>query len=289
MIDSANLFYNRKALLVTKHNKESVIVPILKKELGLDIAVAVKVNTDEFGTFSGEIERPDTQYKTAMLKILKAFELYPDAEIAIASEGAFNPHPDCAFIPLNTEIILLVDRKNQLEISAKYLSLSTSVQEEAVSTMQEAWAFVENISFPKNGIILKAGNSKTNKPYIFKNATTKSCLEAALIFFFEISEDGKVTLQSDMRAHLNPVRMENIRLATLELLKTIQSVCPTCHTPGFGIKQVVSGLPCSLCNAPTRSTLSYIYECKKCKQQEKKLFPHGKRQEDPGLCDHCNP
>ena len=289
MIDSTNLFYNRNALLVTKHNKESVIVPILKEALGLDIAIATKVDTDEFGTFSGEIERPDTQYKTAMLKILKAFELYPDAEIAIASEGAFNPHPDCAFVPLNTEIILLIDRKNQLEISAKYLSLSVSVKEETVSTMDEAWAFVENIGFPKNGIILKAGNNKTDKPYIFKDATTKSCLEAALIFFFEISADGKVTMQSDMRAHLNPVRMENIRLATLELLKTIQSVCPICNTPGFGIKQVVKGLPCSLCNAPTISTLLYICECKRCKHQDKKMYPHGKQQEDPGLCDYCNP
>ncbi len=221
------------------------------------------MNADEFGTFSGEIERPDTQYKTALLKTLKAFELYPDAEIAIASEGTFNTHPDCAFIPLNTEIILLVDRKNQLEISAKYLSLAANVREEIVSTLDEAMTFVDNIGFPKNGIILKAGNNKNKKPYIFKDATTKSCLEAALIFFFEISGDGKVTMQSDMRAHLNPIRMENIRLATLELLRKIQSVCPICNTAGFDVKQVVRRLPCSLCNAPTTSTLLYICQCKR--------------------------
>ncbi len=288
-MDTTNLFYNRKALLVTKHNKDIVISPILKEALGLDISVATRVNTDEFGTFSGEIERPDTQYNTAKLKILKAFELYPDAEIAIASEGSFNPHPDCAFIPLNTEIILLIDRKNQLEISAKYLSLSVSVKEETVLTMEEAWAFVENLGFPQNGIILKAGNNKNNTPYIFKDATTISCLEAALFFFFDISDDGKITLQSDMRAHLNPVRMENIRLAAIELLKTIQSVCLHCKTPGFTVKEVTKGLPCSLCNAPTRSTLLYLYECKKCKQQEEKLYPNGKQYEDPGLCDYCNP
>ena len=137
MLDNSNLFYHRKALIITKHNKEKVIAPILKEALGLDISVATKVDTDEFGTFSGEIERPDTQYNTAKLKILKAFELYPKAEIAIASEGAFTPHPDCSFIPLNTEIVLLIDRRNQLEISAKYLSLSVSVKEEIVSTMEQ--------------------------------------------------------------------------------------------------------------------------------------------------------
>ena len=92
-----------------------------------------------------------------------------------------------------------------------------------------------------------------------------------------------------MRAHCNPFRMENIRMATLELIKTIQSACPICYTPGFDVKEVIKGLTCSCCNAPTKSTLYYIYECKKCQYQEEKSYPNGKMQEDPGFCDHCNP
>jgi len=289
MLDPTNLFYNRKALLVTKHNKEKVIVPLFKDGVGLDIELATKVDTDQFGTFSGDVERPDTQYNTAKLKILKAFELYPEAEIAIASEGAFNPHPDCPFIPLNTEVVLLIDRKNQLEISGRYLSLATNVKEATVSSMQEALAFASVLGFPEYGVVLKAGKDEKNKPHIFKDATTTSGLEAALLYFFNISSNGKIEMQTDMRAHLNPFRMENIRLATLELIKTIQTVCPQCETPGFDVKEVIKGLPCSLCNAPTRSTLSYIYECKKCSHREEKFFPNGKQQEDPGSCDWCNP
>jgi hypothetical protein len=45
---STNLFHNRKALLVTKHNKDKVIFPILKEALGLDIELATKVDTDQF-------------------------------------------------------------------------------------------------------------------------------------------------------------------------------------------------------------------------------------------------
>ncbi len=288
-MDFTNLFYNRKALLVTKHSKEKVIGPVLKEALELDITVATKVDTDMFGTFSGEIERPDTQYNTAKLKILKAFELYPDAEIAIASEGAFNSHPDCPFMPVNTEVVLLIDKKKELEISGRYLSLAASVKEGTVSSMKEAWEFAEIAGFPEYGVILKAGKNKNNKPYIFKDATTRSCLEAALLYFFEISGDGKIGMQTDMRANYNPFRMENIRLATIELIKTIQSVCSKCHTAGFDVKEVIKGLPCSQCHAPTRSTLLYIYECKKCSYREEKFFPHGKKQEDPGSCDYCNP
>jgi len=289
MIDHRNLLYNRKALLVTKHNKEKVIVPLLKNGFGLDIEIATKVDTDQFGTFNGDIERPDTQYNTAKFKILKAFELYPETEIAIASEGAFNPHPDCPFIPLNTEVVLLIDRKNQLEISGKYLSLAASVKEGTVSSIQEAWNLATIIGFPECGVVLKAGKNENNKPYIFKDATTTSGLEAALLYFFNISSNGKIEMQTDMRAHCNPFRMENIRLATVELIKNIQSVCPQCNTPGFDVKEVIKGLPCSLCNAPTRSTLSYIYECKKCSHTEEKFYPKGKQKEDPGSCDWCNP
>lgn len=288
-MDSPSLFYNRKALLVTKHKKEKVIAPILREALGLDIAIATKIDTDQFGTFSGEIERPDTQYNTARLKVLKAFELYPNIEIAIASEGAFNPHPDCPFMPVNTEIVLLIDKKNSLEIAGRYLSLAASVKEGTVSSMKEAWDFAEAIGFPETGVILKAGKNENNKPYIFKDANTKSGLEAALLFLFKISGNGEILMQTDMRAHYNPFRMENIRLATLELVKTIQSVCPICNTPGFDVKEVIKGLPCSWCNAPTKSTLSYIYECKKCQYREEKRYPHGKIQEDPGFCNHCNP
>jgi hypothetical protein len=59
----------------TKHNKKKVIVPLLKEVLGLDIALASKVNPDQFDTFSGEIERSDTEYNMDKLKILKEFEL----------------------------------------------------------------------------------------------------------------------------------------------------------------------------------------------------------------------
>lgn len=104
ILNPTNLFYNRKALLVTKHNKEKVILPLLKEALGLDIEIAAKVDTDQFGTFTGEVERPDTQRNTAKLKIFKAFELYPETEIAIASEGAFYLHPDCLFIPVKQRL-----------------------------------------------------------------------------------------------------------------------------------------------------------------------------------------
>ncbi|MBS1598351.1 MAG: hypothetical protein JST75_08995 [Bacteroidetes bacterium] len=288
-MSAAKIFFNRNALLVTKHGKEKVIVPLLSDAFGLKIELADKIDTDQFGTFSGEVERPDTQYNTARLKILKGFEQYPEIEIAIASEGAFNPHPDCAFIPVNTEIVMLIDKKNELEVSGRYLDLAAHVKESEISSVEEGENFAAAIGFPEYGVILKASPKEIEKPYVLKNFRTKEDLQTAMHFLLSISGNGKIQMQTDMRANFNPTRMKNIEHATNELVNAILSVCPKCHTPGFSVGQVIKGLPCSWCGAPTKSTLSHIYACKKCGHGVEKKFPHGKQNEDPGFCDYCNP
>lgn len=87
----------------------------------------------------------------------------------------------------------------------------------------------------------------------------------------------------------NPTRMEVIRKLTLKLVDKINSICPNCSTPGFGITEVKEGLPCSYCKFPTRSIKSHIYSCEKCDFTEEKQFPNGKKFEDPMYCDICNP
>jgi len=127
-MDPHQLFRGRNVLLVTQHGKEKVINPLLEDSFGMKMGLASKIDTDQFGTFSGEIERPDNQYNTAWMKALKIFQTYPDIEMAVASEGSFNPHPDTPFIPVNQEIVMLLDRKNSLEITGRYLDLAARVK-----------------------------------------------------------------------------------------------------------------------------------------------------------------
>jgi len=157
-----------------------------------------------------------------------------------------------------------------------------------VSCQKEAVSFAEAMGFPEYGTILKSSRNDEQHPYFMKDITTNDALVAAIEFLFSISPDGKIHMQSDMRAHRNPARMENIRQATLNLIKTIQSVCYLCGTIGFNVKEVVTGLPCRISGNSTRSTLSYIFQCAKCNHRDEKLFPHGKEQEEPGFCDCCN-
>jgi len=92
-----------------------------------------------------------------------------------------------------------------------------------------------------------------------------------------------------MRAHRNPMRMNVIEKTTSLLIDKIKNCCPSCKTPGFDIISAQFGLPCALCSLPTRSTLSHLYQCKKCGFQQVKMFPRGIQVEDPTYCDNCNP
>ena len=82
------MFNGRRLLIVTKHQKEKVIAPLLEKELGVKCMVTENFDTDVLGTFTGEIERVHDPVTTARNKCHMAMEL-SDCDLAIASEGSF--------------------------------------------------------------------------------------------------------------------------------------------------------------------------------------------------------
>jgi hypothetical protein len=83
--------------------------------------------------------------------------------------------------------------------------------------------------------------------------------------------------------------MQVIEQTTEKLIKKIKTACPSCNTPGFGIKDATPGLPCENCKAPTKSTLLHVYACQKCNHIYEAYYPNGKQEEDPTYCDRCNP
>nr|WP_255502149.1 DUF6671 family protein [Algoriphagus sp. AK58] len=119
------LFSSRRLVIATKHGKERVLQPLFDEKLGVKSELAEGLDTDLLGTFSGEIERTLDPISTAKRKCELAMEL-SGADLALASEGSFGAHPSAFFLPANEEWLLLLDRKNQLEIFARHLSIETN-------------------------------------------------------------------------------------------------------------------------------------------------------------------
>ncbi|NEU73314.1 hypothetical protein PI95_012240 [Hassallia byssoidea VB512170] len=278
------LFSNRVAILATMHQKEIVIAPLIE-QLGIKVIVPTNLNTDVFGTFTREIERSGTQIEAARLKAEKALAITGES-LAIASEGTFCPHPSLPYISSNREIVIFIDKENELEIIGEEFSLDTNHNYQLVQNLQEAYNFAFKVGFPEHGLIVLASPKDSHE--IFKGITTNEQLEEAVNYALKNSSTGKVHIETDMRAMYNPTRMKNIEKATRNLLKKINNFCPSCGIPGFEITQRIKGLPCASCYTPTLLTRAVKYQCKKCGFSQEELFPDG-QYADPGQCMYCNP
>lgn len=283
-----SLFTNRIAVLATMHQKERAIAPILEAELGIQVIVPQNFNTDAFGTFTREIQRPGTQITTAKLKAEKALELTGE-NLVIASEGSFAPHPSIPFISSNREIVILLDKQHNLEIIGEEFSLETNHNHTVVESVEQALQFADRIGFPAHGLVVMFSEFPQSSQQVIKGIITEEELVEAVKFVLENSLTGKAHLETDMRAMYNPTRMNNIAKATQDLVKKIQSLCPKCSTPGFAVTHKIPGLPCAICHSPTLLTLSVIYQCQKCGFRQEQPSPHESKYADPAQCMYCNP
>jgi hypothetical protein len=278
------MFENRKLVIATKHQKESVIAPLFEKAFDVKCFAPENFDTDTLGTFTGEIERKDNPITTVRNKCLQAMELN-NCELGIASEGSFGPHPSIFFAHADDEFLIFIDKKNNLEIIERELSLNTNFNGSEIKTEKELSEFANSVKFPSHALILR--KAKEDYTEIIKGINNWQTLNET--FQILVSRYGSAYAETDMRALYNPTRMEVIETAAKKLIKKINALCPDCDTPGFEIKDAIKGLPCSLCGLPTRSTLSHNYECKKCGFRKEVKFPLNITHEDPTYCDFCNP
>jgi len=278
-----NPFFGRKLVIATKHEKEKVIAPLAASKLGVLPCVPLNFDTDKFGTFSGEIKRKKDPISIARKKCEKAMKL-TNCDLAIASEGSFGRHPQLVFIPGNEEIVVLIDKKNKLEIIGKTKSTETNFDGKACTNWDELKIFAEKVFFPTHALIIR--NTKDSTKRIIKGIQTWDDLKAE--FEFMVKKYGQVFAETDMRALYNPSRMKVIVEATEKMIERALSVCEKCQAPGFGVVDVISGLPCDWCGAPTQSIKSFIKGCKKCGYSFEEPNPE-KSRENAMYCEFCNP
>jgi hypothetical protein len=278
------MFSGRTLLIVTKHGKEEIFLPLFKDSLGVECILASSFDTDKLGTFTGEVERQGDALATIRRKCHEALALY-GCDMAIASEGSFGPHPAFAFGAADDELVMFIDTLNQLEIIARELSMDTNFNGSKIETEGQLEEFLSQVGFPKHAVIIRSqeGSASGIIKGINDHERVRTIAQDYLTAF------GSFYIETDMRAMNNPKRMMVIEKAAQKLLDKIKSLCPECQTPGYGITDAKQGLTCILCGNATSSTLSYVYSCAKCDFQDEVLYPRGKKQEDPMYCNFCNP
>lgn len=276
------------AALATMHGKEQAIGPALEETLGLRLAVPGALDTDTLGTFTGEIDRPGNMLETARRKAqlgLKGSGL----QLALASEGSYGPHPVIPFLPVGHELLLFIDAGRQLEIHEQMVARSTNFRHTEARAADELEGFLDKAGFPAHGLIVRPNSGARQNQVLFKGIVDADELARAMVESVAASDDGRARIETDMRAHMNPTRMQAIAELALRLGRRLATACGRCEMPGFGLQDVRKGLPCSLCGTPTELVVSEIMACAACDHREEQPRSDGLTAADPGQCPLCNP
>ena len=268
----------QELVFLTCHGKETAVAAALRKH-GYAIQTYSDFDTDSLGTFTGEKARDLTQAQTALKKAQLACEL-TGKRFGLGSEGSFGPHPQAFLLPWNMEVLAFWDNQHQHAIYAIHGTAHTNFASEKVSSLDAGFEFAEKVLFPSHGLILGTASDAFFKKGLKHLGDFKTSLERALKL------SPAVWLESDMRAHMNPSRMQAIEQTAEKLSVLLGSDCPQCKLPGYGLSELVKGSPCQDCLTPTRIPKAEKWACNHCDFME--IHPLGSLA-PAASCDRCNP
>ena len=284
MYHPREFYVAHQAVLVSMHRKADIIVPIFAAQLGLHIIAQTTIDTDQFGSFTGEIARPDTQYQTAVAKA-RAGMVYSGAKLGIASEGSFFPHPAIPWLTINHELVVLVDDVHGWVLEGWATSSETAAARQQVRTYADVYEFARRVGFPEQGIVVRYDIDGVAQ--LHKDADTLEAL-CAVVECAHHANTGDIWLETDLRAHRNPKRRLVISQAAEDLVRNAQRMCATCTAPGMRKIATVPGLPCEWCGTPTDQPRALVYACVRCDYRVELPHPdvHTAAAE---YCGVCNP
>lgn len=277
-------YQNQVCHLASIHKKEKAVGLPFEKSLGCKI-IPAQINTDLLGTFTGEIERTLTPLACVKEKCYRGLDLEKGA-LGVANEGSFGPHPLFPFIPADLEILFFTDINLGFELTLSKISLETNFSAKSIQSIDELSAFAKKALFPSHALILRPQDTKDSN-LIFKGVQDYEELYRIFQKCSEISKDRLVSVETDMRAHMNPTRMKRIEELAYEMAGRLATPCPSCQIPGWGVVKSLLGLPCKECRMPTDLIKAKIFGCCQCKHEE--MLENQKEMADPGYCPFCNP
>lgn len=282
-----SVYAGRTATLATMHGKEAAVAPPFLELLDVTVCTPDEIDTDALGTFTGEIERPGDMLETARAKARAGIAL-TGAELGLASEGAYGPHPWLPSVATGHELILWIDTAAGIEVCEQMPVRQARYATLVVRPGESLDAFLDRVGFPRYALaVMPRSPGPAFVPA--KGLRERDALEVAIRSAAAASGDGQAVVQTDMRAHVHPARMESIATVARRLAMRLKSHCEVCDAPGFGVVGQQSGLPCGACGTPTALAMADIHGCARCDHRTTRPRGEGRQTADPRYCDTCNP
>ena len=277
-------YFGQEAVFTTKHEKLTLIAPPFSQLINLKITQCNE-DTDQLGTFSGEVERKLPPLETAIKKAKLGMDQL-GVSLGLASEGSIGPDAEVGFFNSDVEYLVFVDDSRDLVISEVFRSFDIRAGSLVSEPGDEISIFLEKVDFPNHKLIVTANSGSKISP--IKGIGTIDELESAIRLNAKNSNDGKVLIQSDLRAHCSPSRRKNIAHVAQLLATRISKQCTMCMAPGWGRIDYERGLECITCGEYKPLAIKReILGCISCDHREEGELI--REFLDPAQCDFCNP
>lgn len=275
-----NFIVHTKIALLTKHDKQNILSPILQSAFTTSLIHTDKFDTDSLGSFDNKILREVSAVDSAIRKAYLACEL-TGLEQGLGSEGSFNSVMGLGV--LDEEFIAFVDTKQQIEIIASAKqglplgAIEARTREELASEFARYQGGQElDIEQPSQKWMLKQDQQWV------KGLSPEDVLANAKQF--------PVYLEPDFRAMHCPLRQNVIKIAAHDLIHRLKALCPQCAAPNFVAKikaESIKYLACELCGQATNRVGEASCICDLCGYLES---PQTRTETTSAFyCGFCNP
>ena len=273
-------YAGRVVTFATMHGKERLAREAFRDAVGATVVAPRGMDTDQFGTFAGDIPRTLGPRAAARAKARLGMQI-GGTTLGLASEGSFSS--GFAASVESREILLFIDDDRAMELVEGAITNSPLPGGRRIRSTDDALTFASAVGFPDQGVIVTGtvDNQTTAYKTLSQFAELERTVEALL------RDESSVMILPDYRAHKAPSRAEVIRTLCQRMARRLSTSCPECEAPGFGQVDIERGLPCSHCASATQVIAADIQGCGVCVHRSR--LARAQTRADPRWCDYCNP
>jgi len=282
MLDSP--YHGRLISVGTRHGKQYQLAAGFRRVLGAKLITPPDLDTDRFGTFTGDVPRTMSPLEAARAKAHLAMDA-SGLPYGLASEASYGALTSTGWFG-HEEILLFCDAHLGIEILEGYRTVSVPGASHCVADFDEVpHALLKNLS--TQALIVRASGIADPTVAAVKGITDTGALRTAITATAARSPDGRAIVEPDLRAHYNPSRRRILTGLADTLARRLATRCPGCQTPGFGRVSTETGLTCRICGSPTALAHIDVHGCAACEYRQREPVPVGSA--DPAHCPQCNP
>ena len=268
----------------TRHGKHHQVRDTFAQVLGAEVVVPTDIDTDQFGTFTGDVPRTLDPVAAARAKAHLGMAA-TTARFGLASEATYGPLPGVG-VSGHEEVLLFLDPGRGIEIIEGERCLLTPPAQLRVAAGDDLDHYLHRAGFPEQALVVRYTRGGTLST-VAKGVTGRDDLVAATAAARDRSDDGHALLEPDLRAHHNPTRRVVLTRLGQRLAQRLATPCPACACPGYGRTDTERGLPCTACAAPTDLITADVHTCGQCAHQHR--VRRAAITADPRWCPLCNP